>query len=287
MKRIIFIIVLLYVSADGVCQYKQNPVIGDTLLSELSEAITVTPFSNIGNNVLHSFDYTGILLQFAGIASTYALSSQNVDYHVSTYFQNHTTFSSFALPAVILDASLPLTTGAFLYFYGKHISDKKMIGASFAVLQAGLITLSYITILKGITGREHPDPNSPEDRKQISKSFRFGLVRGGVYRGWPSGHVGAAMSVASTLTNYYPDKTWLKIVAYGWVGYSMVSVSAFNKGTMHWFSDAIAAGFMTYSIGKTVGIFYRHSLIDTEDVKFRLLPVMNADYTGICLICSL
>jgi membrane-associated phospholipid phosphatase len=162
-----------------------------------------------------------------------------------------------------------------------------MIGASFAVLQAGLITVAYISVLKGITGRAHPDANSLADRKAVSSKFNFGLVRGGIYRGWPSGHVGAAMSVASALSHYYTEKTWLKYLTYGWVGYTMASVSAFHKGTMHWFSDAVAASLMTYTIGASVGSYYRNVMEgNKEDVKFRLFPVAVGDFSGVGVLYS-
>ncbi|MDP4197740.1 MAG: phosphatase PAP2 family protein, partial [Bacteroidota bacterium] len=187
-----------------------------------------------------------------------------------------------------LGSTLPITTGAFLYIYGKMKDDNRMVGASFAVFQAGLITVTYISILKGLTGRAHPDPNdAPLDRGDVSRRFNFGLVRGGIYRGWPSGHVGGTMAVASSLSNYYPEKTWLKALTYFWAGYTMASVSIYHKGTMHWFSDAIAAGFMTYSIGKSVGNFYRNSISENKDhEKFRLWPVQIDDYSGVFLSLS-
>jgi membrane-associated phospholipid phosphatase len=248
--------------------------------------IQLTPFSNLGNNILHSITGTeNILLQFAGIASTYAISSTNIDSRASTYFRDHDQYAQYAGPAVTLDETLPITTGAFLYILGKISSDNQMVGASYAVLQTGLITLGYISLLKAITGRAYPKANdAPSDRRLVSQTFHYGFLRDGVYHGWPSGHTGAAMAVASSLSHYYPDKTWLKILSYSWVAYSAASVTVNHKGTMHWFSDAIAACFMTYSIGKSVGNFYRGKITNNEEnVRFRILPVVDSDYTGIYL----
>lgn len=254
-----------------------------------SSYIMLSPFSNIGSNVLGSFTgLDNILLQAAGIASTVAIISSNADKQVSTYFRDNQSYSGLATPGVILGSTLPITAGAFLYIYGKLNNDNRMVGASFAVLQAGFITVTYISILKGITGRAHPDPNdAPSDRGEVSRTFNFGIIRDGIYRGWPSGHVGGTMAVASALSSYYPEKTWLKVLSYSWVGYTMASVSIFHRGTMHWFSDAVAAGFMTYSIGKTVGSFYRGEVSDnTEKIKFRFLPIVNSEYSGIYLSYS-
>lgn len=247
----------------------------------------ISPFDNIGNNFLNSFSGYKSLLQLAGIASTVGIIHSDADYHISTYFMDHPSYANIALPAVVLGSTLPITTGGVLYLIGKHNSDNRMIGASFAVLQAGLITVVYISVLKGITGRAHPDASSAADRRAVSSQFNFGLVRGGIYRGWPSGHVGAAMSVASALSHYYPEKTWLKYLSYGWVAYTMAGVSAFHKGTMHWFSDAVAASLMTYTIGASVGNYYRNAMENKEeDVKFRFLPFTAGDYSGIYLSYS-
>lgn len=290
MKKIYLFITIIVFSIQG---FPQEIVQKDSLQIPLQQeeqnqtALHISPFDNIGNNFLNAFSGYKGLLQLAGIASTYALIHTDVDYHVTTYFMDHSSYANYALPAVVLGSTLPITTGGVLYFLGKHNNDNRMIGASFAVLQSGLLTVAYISVLKGITGRAHPDASSPADRKAVSSQFNFGLVRSGIYRGWPSGHVGGAMAVASALSNYYPEKTWLKYLTYGWVAYTMASVSAFHKGTMHWFSDAVAASMMTYTIGASVGTYYRNVMEhNNEDVKFRFLPIAGSDYSGIILSYS-
>ena len=65
------------------------------------------------------------------------------------------------------------------------------------------------------------------------------------------------MAVVSALTSYYPHSTWLKIAGYGIVGYTMAAVSAHNRGGMHWFSDAVAGALISYTIGSSVGSYFR------------------------------
>jgi membrane-associated phospholipid phosphatase len=287
--KALFVIIALIIFTKGLeCQqhqlfYESNKFVANSD-SLNNQDIQLTPFSNLGNNILQSFSGAeNIMLQLAGIASTYAISSTNVDSRVSTYFRDHDQYAQYAGPAVTLDETLPISTGVFLYILGKLNSDNQMVGASYAVLQTGLITLAYISFLKAITGRAYPKANdAPSDRGLVSQTFHYGFLRDGVYHGWPSGHTGAAMAVASSLSHYYPDKTWLKILSYSWVAYSAASVTVNHKGTMHWFSDAIAACFMTYSIGKSVGDFYRGKVSNNEEnVKFKILPVVDADYTGL------
>jgi hypothetical protein len=68
------------------------------------------------------------------------------------------------------------------------------------------------------------------------------------------------MALVSTLTAYYPENAWLKAGGAALMGYTIVGVSAVGGGHMHWFSDAVAAAFMTYAIGHTVGGYYHDKI---------------------------
>ena len=92
-------------------------------------------------------------------------------------------------------------------------------------------------------------------------------MRGGIFWGWPSGHTSSTMAVVSALTNFYPEKTWLKIAGYSYVAYMIFAVSSLNRGGMHWFSDAIAAAFMSYAIGSTVGKYYRNQFKNSANTQ--------------------
>jgi membrane-associated phospholipid phosphatase len=152
---------------------------------------------------------------------------------------------------------IPFVTGGSLYAYGKLGKDDRAVAASFAVLQSSLIAFLYNSLLKAITGRPNPDWQHHSDMKELSKTFRFGFMRGGIFWGWPSGHTSSTMAVVSSLTSFYADKTWLKIAGYSLVAYMMYGVTSLHRGGMHWFSDAVAAAFMSYAIGSTVGKYYR------------------------------
>ncbi len=214
-------------------------------------------FGNFGNNIINSFKGNNLYLHLAGIASTYLLVNCNVDYEVQKYFNEHPEYGKWAHPVVYTGMFLPFIAGGGLYAYSKIKNDDRVMGASFAVLQASLIELLYNSTLKVVTGRPHPDWKHNKDMKSLSKTFRFGFLRGGMFWGWPSGHTTTTMAVVSALTNYYPNCTWLKIAGYTLVAYTIFGVSAVNRGGMHWFSDAIAGALMSYAIGSTVGKYYR------------------------------
>ena len=228
-----------------------------SLTSNNSPEPNLKLFDNLGNNILDSFKGDNLYLHLAGIASTILLVSSNGDYHVEHFFNEHEQYGNAARPVIRIAMYFPFVIGGSLYALGKLNHDNEALGASFAVLQSSLIAFLYNSFLKAITGRPHPDWRNSNDMESLSKTFRFGFLRGGMFWGWPSGHTSSTMAVVSALTNFYPDKTWLKIAGYSYVAYMIFSVSSLNRGGMHWFSDAIAAAFMSYAIGSTVGKYYR------------------------------
>jgi membrane-associated phospholipid phosphatase len=215
-------------------------------------------FGNFGNNIINSFKGDNIYLHLAGIASTFLIVSSNTDYKVEKFFNEHEGYGNAARPVIRLAMYFPFVVGGSLYAYGKLNKDNEAVGASFAVLQSSLIAFLYNSLLKALTGRPHPDWRNNNDMKDLSKTFRFGFMRGGIFWGWPSGHTSSTMAVVSALTNFYPDITWLKIAGYSYAAYMIFAVTSLNRGGMHWFSDAIAAAFMSYAIGSTIGKYYRN-----------------------------
>ncbi len=215
-------------------------------------------FGNFGNNVLDSFRGNNIYFHLTAVAATAIIVDQGIDYDVEHYFNQHTEYGPWARPVVFTGEYLPFIASGSLFAYAKIKNDRAVLGASFAVMQASLIEFFYNSALKAVTGRPNPDWRHVSDMDSLSKTFRFGFLRGGVFWGWPSGHTAATMAVVSALTAYYPDKTWLKVVGFGLVGYTMFGVSANNRGGMHWLSDAVAGALMSYAVGSTVGKYYRN-----------------------------
>ncbi len=223
-----------------------------------SSAADLNLFGNFGNNILDSFRGNNLYFHLSAVAATAIILDQGVDYDVEHYFNEHREYGPWARPVVFTGEYLPFIAGGSLFAYAKLKNDREVLGASFAVLQASLIEFIYNSALKAVTGRPNPDWRHVSDVDSLSRTFRFGFLRGGVFWGWPSGHTAATMAVVSALTSYYPGKTWLKVVGYTLVGYTMFGVSANNRGGMHWFSDAVAGALMSYAVGSTVGKYYRN-----------------------------
>jgi membrane-associated phospholipid phosphatase len=241
-------------------------------------------FGNFGNNILDSFRGDNIYLHLTAIAATTLLVSGGVDYNVEHYFNQHSEYGSWGHPVVSTGSLLPFIVGGSLFAYAKIRNDNEVLGASFAVLQASLIEFLYNSTLKAVTGRPNPDWRHVSNMDSLSRSFRFGFLRGGIFWGWPSGHTASTMAVVSALTSYYPDKTWLKVAGFGLVAYTMFGVSANNRGGMHWFSDAVAGALMSYAVGSTVGKYYR-SVYSTQTTSPQSTtnPSMGFNPTGITI----
>ena len=245
-----------------------------------SSGQNLSVFDHFGQNFLNSFKGNNLYLQLAGIASTALIVTTNTDYHVERYFNEHEAFSNIARPVVFTGMFLPFIASGSLYAYAKFKNDNEVLGASFAVMQASITEFLYNSLLKAITGRPHPDWQHTNDMKTLSKTFRFGFDRGGIFWGWPSGHTAATTAVVSALMGYYPNSTWLKVAGFSLMAYTIFGVSAFHRGGMHWFSDAVAAAFMSYAVGSTIGKYYRSRFSNIGSQSSSLMPVIGNNFGG-------
>ncbi len=214
-------------------------------------------FGNIGNNFLHIFKGRNLYLQLGAVGATAVLVPTDVDYNVEHFFNTHPQYTGWSNAVNYTGQDLPFIVGGGLLAYAELVRNNEVLGASFAVIQASLIAVVYNSALKAFTGRPGPRWQYHSNMEALSETFRFGFLRGGIFWGWPSGHTVASMAVVSALTSYYPHSTWLKIAGYGIVGYTMAAVSAHNRGGMHWFSDAVAGALISYTIGSSVGSYFR------------------------------
>jgi len=237
-------------------------------------------FDHFGQNFLNSFKGDNLYLQLAGVASTALIVTTNTDFHVEQYFNQHESYSNIARPVVFTGMFLPFIASGSLYAYAKFKNDNEVLGASFAVMQATITEFLYNSLLKAITGRPHPDWQHTSDMKSLSKTFRFGFDRGGIFWGWPSGHTAATTAVVSALMGYYPNSTWLKVAGFSLMAYTIFGVSAFHRGGMHWFSDAIAAAFMSYAVGFTIGKYYRSRFSNAGSQSSNLMPAIGNNLCG-------
>ncbi len=160
---------------------------------------------------------------------------------------------SLLFPAVRLGSRLPIILPLTLYVSGKVSKNLKSVNAAFALGQSVLIGLLIAAFYKAFTGRVHPPRLLAPDTIDISREFRFGFLRGGVFWGWPSSHTTIAFAMAVTLLMLYPKNKIVRSLAILYALYIGFGVSM----TIHWFSDFMAGAIIGTIIGVVVGKSFR------------------------------
>lgn len=149
-------------------------------------------------------------------------------------------------PAVIAGQAVPMILPLFLLLLGIALENAKTTRAAWALGQAAFIGWFTSSCYKALTGRDPLPHGIGNDTSQV---FRFGLLRHGIFWGWPSSHTAVAFAMAVTVLTLFPRKRWLGAAAILYAIYIGVGVSI----TIHWFSDFAAGVLIGTAIGATVG----------------------------------
>lgn len=245
-------------------------------------------FDHLGTNLAGSFTGQNLAIHAGAIASTYGIVQAGWDYDVHHYFYENPSVGKPGSPSAAVGALAPILTAGSLWAYGKSTDNPEVVVAGNAVAQAVGITFTYHELLKAITGRPAPQGVPESDMEDQSRTFRFGLMRGGLFWGWPSGHLSTNTAAVVSLSAFYPESKPISVVKYGWVGYMFYGVVSHNGGSMHWFSDAVAGTLMGYAIGRTVGNGFHEQLHPPSPPappslsdRIHLYPVAIADAPGL------
>jgi membrane-associated phospholipid phosphatase len=201
--------------------------------------------STLPRNIIDCFKGWMIIWHIIAILLTLVLVTSGFDwqYFLSTRAPN---LRSLMFPAVHIGGLLPILLPLTLIALGNLTGNARTRLIGWAVGQAevigGLVAAGY----KAITGRAHPSHLVGAD---LSHTFRFGLLRGGVFWGWPSSHTTIAFAMAGTIFTLFPKQRWLGYVAIAYALYVGVGVYM----TIHWFSDFAAGAILGTVIGVVVG----------------------------------
>ena len=146
------------------------------------------------------------------------------------------------LPSAPIGGLVPL----ILIVSGFITNRDRLSLTGLAIGQAELIGSLISSAYKVFTGRVHPAHDAGEN---ISQVFHFGLLRSGVFWGWPSSHTTIAFAMAVTVFTLFPKQRWLDGLAIAYAFYIGLGVSM----TIHWFSDFVAGAIIGTVIGMVVG----------------------------------
>lgn len=243
------------------------------------EVQKVSPFDHLGHNMLLSAFGWPLAFHMLGGALTYRLSMEDKDLMVARFAarQDEVVFGIAFLPGMAMGTVFPFLVPGYMYF----ISDNASLNNTGAVaVQATAVAFLYNNILKAVTGRAHPDAEN--NSGELSRDFKWGFGRRGVFYGWPSGHSMTNASLAMSIASYNRDKPLVVAGCALYAGFVATSMVLGGKGEAHWFSDAVAGTLMGASIGWYIGsVFYKDKIGEKpEPPRVVVAPVLFDDTKG-------
>jgi membrane-associated phospholipid phosphatase len=206
-------------------------------------------FSTLPRHVLECFRGRMLLWHLISIILTLVLvlSGFDWDYFLLT---RSPRLRSCLFPAVPIGGLVPVALPLILFLVSGITRSIEARITAWAIGQAEIIGGIVAAGYKALTGRAHPTHEVGADLTQV---FRFGLLRGGVFWGWPSSHTTIAFAMAATVFTLYPKRRWLGYLAIGYAFYIGFGVSA----TIHWFSDFVAGAIIGMVVGVVAGRGFR------------------------------
>jgi len=208
-----------------------------------------TLFYRLPQNVRKIFWGYNIVFHILAILLTYLIVRSGLDWTYHTFFRHSVIYPFFFLGAGILGFILPVFVPLSLLAIGKIRQNKQTINTAWAMGQAAMLGLLISWFYKVFTGRSGPEIMVSGPLSDISHVFRFGILRGGIFWGWPSSQTMIVVSVAVTLIFLYPKNKKIIISAALIALYIGFGASI----SFHWFSDCLAGTLIGTVIGITVG----------------------------------
>jgi membrane-associated phospholipid phosphatase len=206
-------------------------------------------FRRLYRTILSFYTKWNLFWQLVAFLLTYIISTSGFDW---LYFQSTRgeTLQSFLFPAAIIGFFTPLFLPIIIYSIGTVKKKMMLVYTSYALTEAGILSLIISSTYKVFTGRPGPHGfgliNTVDD---ISKVFRFGFYRGGAFQGWPSSHTTVAFAMSFVLVTLFPKNKLVKYFAIIYALYIGIGVST----NIHWFSDFVAGAILGTIIGIGVG----------------------------------
>ena len=212
-------------------------------------------FSTLPRNIIDCFRGRMLIWHLVAILLTYGLVVSGIDrsYFLAT---RAPVLRSWMFTAVVIGGLLPFILSLALLALGNLDKNARIGSFGWAVGQAEIIGAFVAAFYKALTGRAHPAHDVGAD---LTRNFRFGLFRGGVFWGWPSSHTTIAFAIALTILTLLPKQRWLGFLAVSYAFYVGVGVSM----TIHWLSDFVAGAIIGTVIG--LGVGRRFSLLTQLD----------------------
>lgn len=212
-------------------------------------------------NLFACFHGYYLLWQIFAVALTYLAVTFGFDWFYFQYTRS-ILLRSILFPAVIAGALLPILVPFVLLAVGKIKKNPRTVNTAYVLGQAVLMGWMIPAFYKALTGRVPPPEVFGHGAfVDVSREFQFGLLRGGIFWGWPSSHATVAFALAAALIILYPKN---KVMKYGAIAYA-IYVGVAVSMTIHWFSEFAAGAIIGTVIGTVVGKSYREKYFALEE----------------------
>ena len=202
-------------------------------------------FTTLPRNVIVCFKGRMLVWHLAAILATLVLVVSGLDWQYFLWTRSP-ALRAWLFPAVPIGGLLPIALPFALLVLGTLARSSAIRLPGWAISQAEIIGGIIAAAYKAVTGRAHPGHAVTPD---LSHIFKFGLLRGGVFWGWPSSHTTIAFSMAVAVLTLFPKQKWMGYLAICYAFYIGFGVSI----TIHWFSDFVAGALIGTVVGLVVG----------------------------------
>ena len=219
---------------------------------------------SIGTSFRRVVHWPWMLLHILAIIISIPLIVYGLDWSYFLFFQRYRFLQILLFPAVLFGALVPLILPPAIYLYSKKENLPYLQPLAYGFTQAAVLGAIWSSIYKGLTGRTGPEIFE-EFEGDYSMEFAFGVLRKGVFDGWPSAHTSIAWALAVVFFCYRPELSekknisleslpkFLRFRRFGFL--FAIYVGCGVSTNIHWLSDAIAG----LLIGITVGLAVSHT----------------------------
>lgn len=200
---------------------------------------------NLPKNIFRSFSGGNFVWHIFAWVLTVVIVSSGFDWFYFVETRPY-SFNTLFFPAIIIGGLLPMFGLPLMLFIGWLKKSKPNQMLAWVLGQAAFLGWLISSSYKALTGRIHPPDSILLD---ISRQFNFGLLKEGIFWGWPSSHTTVAFAMAFTLITLYPKNKLVVASAFLYALYIGIGVSF----DIHWFSEFIAGAIIGSVIGIVVG----------------------------------
>jgi len=252
-----------------------------------SLAPTPTPIDALGSDIVHAFTGYNLFYYAGAVTGTAVMAWGGLDQAIRVGVQEHLVYSAWGNTSYYAGYIFPAAVAPGVYLVGLAFKQRDLTGAGSASLQSLGVALLAMSFLKVAVGRVYPlnggDPSAADrlDHPSYAHTF-YPFQNAWPLPAWPSGHTLGTISVAASLTAYFPDQHWIPAIGYPLgilIGCGMVD------GDRHWASDVIAGAVIGHAIGYSIGKDFRRRVRGGAggESNLALVPLIGPGFSGVAV----